>query len=115
MKYAITTPVDLSYVWTATLVDTKPFVYGSTCKDNKDNGKTYTAKNGGKYVIECATDHYGGDFGALDTETFDACMDACDAKTGCIDVSFTAGRCYLKDRLEPARSNSNVWTGRKTS
>lgn len=41
-------------------------------------------------------------------------MDLCDATTGCIDVSYSSGRCYMKNTLNSASTASLVWTGRKT-
>lgn len=101
-------------MWTAVRVDAQPFVYGITCENNKDDTKTYKAKNGGSYTIACGIDHWGGDLSSVQTSTFEACMDACDATTGCIDVSYSSGSCYMKNVLNTASSASWVWTGRKS-
>lgn len=114
LKYAITsTPIDRSYVWSAYLVGTQPYVYGTTCENNRDDGKTYVASDGGVFDIQCGVDYFGGDLSALTTPTFDSCMDTCDATSGCINVSYTSGRCYLKNELKPAQPNVYVWTSRK--
>lgn len=114
LKYAVVTAVDTAQVWTAVRVDAQPFVYGLTCDNNKDDQKTYTAKNGGSYTVKCGVDYWGGDLSSVQTATFEACMDACDATSGCIDVSYSSGTCYMKSVLNTASTASWVWTGVKT-
>ncbi|KAF3044328.1 hypothetical protein E8E12_008185 [Didymella heteroderae] len=112
--HTVVTANDAAQVWTAVRVDAQPFVYGLTCENNKDDNKTYKAKNGGSYNIECGVDYWGGDLSSMQTSTFEACMDACDAATGCIDVSYSSGTCYKKSVLNTASSAAWVWTGRKS-
>ncbi|KAJ8116343.1 hypothetical protein OPT61_g2196 [Boeremia exigua] len=114
LKYAVVTASDSPQVWTAVRADAQPFVYGLTCDGNKDDKKVYAAKSGGSYTVECGVDYWGGDLSSVQTATFEACMDACDATTGCIDVSFSSGTCYMKNTLNSASPASWVWTGRKT-
>lgn len=92
----------------------QPFVYGLTCDNNKDDQKTYTAKNGGSYTVQCGVDYWGGDLSSVQTSTFEGCMDACDTTTGCIDVSYSSGTCYMKNALNTASTASWVWTGLKS-
>jgi hypothetical protein len=102
-------------VWTAVRVDAQPFVYGLTCDNNKDDKKTYNVKNGGSYTVECGVDYWGGDLSSAQTSTFEACMDTCDTTTGCLDVSYSSGTCYMKSVLNTASTASWVWTGRKVT
>lgn len=114
LKHTVGTANDAAQVWTAVRVDAQPFVYGLTCENNKDDKKNYKAKSGGSYTVECGVDYWGGDLSSLQTSTFEACMDACDAATGCIDVSYSSGTCYMKSVLNTASTASWVWTGRKS-
>ena len=123
MKHTISTLIDAGHVWTAERVDaqapvvTEPLVKDVelSCLNPEDNGKTYTAKNGGQYKVECGLDYAGGDLQRVDAETtFQSCMDACDATTGCIDVSWVWGSCYMKSELTATPAQlSHVWTGRR--
>ncbi|KAJ8111750.1 hypothetical protein OPT61_g5729 [Boeremia exigua] len=112
LKHTATSAMDAAQVWTATLLNAQPYIPGLSCDNNKDDGKTYTGKNGGSYTIVCGTDYFGGDLSSLQTSTFEACMDACDSTKGCIDVSYTSGTCYMKNQLTTASTASWVWTGR---
>lgn len=112
LKHTATTAMDSAQVWTATLVNAQPYAPGLSCDNNKDDKKTYKAKNGGSYTIMCSTDYFGGDLSSLQTSTFEACMDACDSTKGCIDVSYSSGTCYMKNQLNTASVASWVWTGR---
>jgi predicted heme/steroid binding protein len=110
LKNEVNTATELSHVWTGRQIKVDEL----TCVNGESNGKTYTAKNGGKYQVECGIDYAGGDLHTVDsTTTFQTCMDACDATTGCIDVSWVTGSCYLKNVLNPALELSHVWTGRR--
>lgn len=88
-----------------------------SCTNNASDGTTYKAANGGSYTIRCATDHYGGDIGSQSTTSFSACVDACDATSGCVDVSYLGGsgtNCWLKGSpLATAYTNANVATAEK--
>ncbi|KAJ8111422.1 hypothetical protein OPT61_g5977 [Boeremia exigua] len=112
LKQSTSSLVSAPQVWTAQLVITKTKL---SCSDSKDNGKSYTGKNGGLYTVECGLDHYGGDFAFVDGTTFESCMDACDATTGCVDVSWVYGACYLKNTVNSGMTASQVWTGRLVS
>jgi hypothetical protein len=114
LKHTVVTANDAAQVWTAIRVNAQPFVYGLTCDNNKDDQKTYKAKTGGSYTVECGVDYWGGDLSSVQTSTFEACMDACDAATGCVDVSYSSGTCYMKNVLNTASTASWVWTGRKS-
>jgi hypothetical protein len=112
LKHTITTSMDAAQVWTATLVGAQPASQGLSCDNKKDDGKTYTVKDGRSYIIECGVDHFGGDLTAVDSATFESCMDVCDSTTGCLDVSWVSGSCYMKNTLTTASQSQNVWTGR---
>lgn len=112
LKHTAITAMDAAQVWTATLINAQPYVPALSCDNNKDDGKTYTAKNGGSYMIMCSTDYFGGDLSSLQTSNFEACMDTCDSTKGCIDVSYSSGTCYMKNQLNTASAASWVWTGR---
>lgn len=119
--------MEAGHVWTAEMIDptasTTPAIpTGSsvaekelTCIDNKDDQQSYTATNGGTYIVECGVDYWGGDLQAVDSPTFAACMDACDSIDSCVDVSYVWGRCYLKSSATSSSPAGHVWTGRKTS
>jgi predicted heme/steroid binding protein len=110
LKNEVNTASELSHVWTGRQIKVDEL----TCVDGESNGKTYTAKNGGKYQVECGIDYAGGDLLTVDSmTTFQTCMDACDATTGCIDVSWVTGSCYLKNELTTALELSHVSTGRR--
>lgn len=76
------------------------------------NGLTFTAKSGAQFVIECNTDHSGGDLTSLSASTLNECINACDANSACVDVSLSGNACYLKKSVGPAVSNG-VWGARK--
>ena len=49
-------------------------------------------------------------------QSFEQCVNNCDATENCIDVSFVPpNACYKKDRLTKATDNESVWTARKQS
>ncbi|KAH6629129.1 hypothetical protein C7974DRAFT_181793 [Boeremia exigua] len=129
LKRSKLTLADAGHVWTAELIDLTPTASTSstvptssanpgkdlTCQEGKDDKKPYTAVNGGKYIVECGVDYFGNDLTAVDSSSFAACMDACDATDGCVDVSYVWGRCYLKASVTSSSPAGHVWTGRKTS
>jgi hypothetical protein len=86
-----------------------------TCADGKDDKKSYTAANGGSFIIECGVDYGGNDLSAVDSASFTACMDTCDSTAGCVDVSYVWGRCYMKSAAETSSAAGYVWTGRRTT
>lgn len=121
LKNAKSSLIDAGHVWTAELSDsakpvsTAPAISELSCLDSKDDKKSYTAANGGIYVIECGVDYVGNDLNAVDSSSFNACMDACDTTTGCVDVSYVWGRCYLKSTITSSSPVGHVWTGRRPS
>lgn len=44
--------------------------------------------------------------------SFSNCIDACANRTGCVDVSYVSGTCYLKSQVNAANLNSNIWGAR---
>jgi hypothetical protein len=72
-----------------------------SCKYIAVNGTdTYTDSNNVQYMIQCHTDHNGGDIGNVGAKDFVGCMDACDKTDKCIAFSWVGGNgpgtCYLK-------------------
>ena len=65
--------------------------------------KTYTNGDNIQYIIECDTDHNGGDIGTVGTKDFVGCMYACNKKDMCIAFSWVGGNgpgtCYLKGTI----------------
>lgn len=87
-----------------------------SCTNNASNGTVYKATNGGSYTVRCQTDRYGGDIGFRTTTSLATCVDACDATSGCVDVSFVGGtpNCWLKGApLAVAYANPNVTSAEK--
>jgi hypothetical protein len=86
------------------------------------NGQTYTDSCGAKYVIECDTDHAGGDLSGITApyvESLEACIAICSANSACKDVSWILGSpkgaCYQKGSVGSTESNVGIWTGRQIS
>ncbi|TLD20146.1 hypothetical protein E2P81_ATG09216 [Venturia nashicola] len=84
-----------------------------TCTNNASNGTIYQASNGGTYQILCSLDSYGGDISGAPSPSLSACMDTCDKTTGCIDISYTSGTCWLKSSLSNFYANTNVISAKK--
>ncbi|KAJ9622425.1 hypothetical protein H2203_006645 [Taxawa tesnikishii (nom. ined.)] len=80
-----------------------------SCVGNTSNGTTYQAGTA-SYTILCGVDYAGGDMGVVTTSTFEQCIQTCHSATGCVDVSYVAGQCYLKNTLTTPVPNANVWT-----
>ncbi|KFY85691.1 hypothetical protein V500_08192 [Pseudogymnoascus sp. VKM F-4518 (FW-2643)] len=116
MKSKLQTQVDAANIWTARKLTSggTPVAEPLTCDAKKDDAVIYQGSNGGKYKVICGTDYEGGNSGGpLTGVSFEACMDACDSANDCVDVSFIAGTCYLKNQLMPAQVQPLVWTGLK--
>ncbi|TRX89954.1 hypothetical protein FHL15_009226 [Xylaria flabelliformis] len=63
------------------------------------DGKTYTASNGEEFLLQCGTDHAGGDIGSLGVGSYQECLEACAARDGCIALAHIGGACYLKGSI----------------
>ncbi|KKY22443.1 putative copper radical oxidase [Diplodia seriata] len=89
----------------------------STISCPGSDGKTFDAPRGQKFLIECGTDHQGGDMGAPTYPgSFAACMSQCDSTDGCVDVSYVSnGPCYLKRTLGASLANSAIWGAKLAS
>jgi len=87
----------------------------ATCGGYDDASTLIASTN--SFDILCGIDYYGGDLagGALYDQSFDDCINACDAKEACVDVSDVpvARTCYLKGMLNPQKTDGGVWTARK--
>lgn len=108
----------ISSTTTTSAVSTTPSAVSLSCTNNASNGTTYKAANGGSYLIRCQIDHYGGDIGSRTTTSLSDCADACDATSGCVDISYVSGspNCWLKGSpLAAAYSNANVATAEKVA
>ncbi|KAH6633380.1 hypothetical protein C7974DRAFT_170427 [Boeremia exigua] len=82
-----------------------------TCQDKASDGVKYTSKKG-NFLIECGVDHYGGDMGSSNAETFAACIEDCAATDGCVDVSYVYGTCYKKNALNEGGAAGHVWSAK---
>ncbi|KAI7215174.1 hypothetical protein KC343_g9835 [Hortaea werneckii] len=72
----------------------------------------FTDANNQTYIVECGTDHVGGDLTSVSSPCFGDCFSFCDKTTGCVGFAYVggngAGTCYLKSSIVPANSNPNV-------
>lgn len=115
LKNRIDQPLERDWVWTAKQVTAAQSAGASTrltCVDKKSDKTTYTSSTGATFEILCGVDYAGGDVGATSTATFEACIDACAATAGCIDVSYAGEACYMKNKLEAAQNRDWVWTAK---
>ncbi|EKG18629.1 Apple [Macrophomina phaseolina MS6] len=124
-KNTLNDAVSLAHVWTAKLIPSDTDASSSTITSAAttaaaaatdtpircpaSNGTTAGMSTGGTYEILCAIDYAGGDFKALDTPTFEECLQACDKNAGCVALSYVAPSCYLKSELLTPVSVSYVW------
>ncbi|KAI0203467.1 WSC domain-containing protein [Astrocystis sublimbata] len=63
------------------------------------DGKTYTASSGEEFLLQCGTDHAGGDIGALGLGSYQECLEACARRDGCVALAHIGGACYLKGSI----------------
>jgi hypothetical protein len=73
------------------------------------NGLLVTEASGARFTIECSVDHYGGDMGAQQTDTFAACLSLCDSTRGCHAVAYAGKTCYMKSDIKEGVANDHVW------
>ncbi|KAK8208030.1 hypothetical protein M8818_004068 [Zalaria obscura] len=71
-------------------------------------GVIFNILDGATFQIECGIDHSGGDMGMVYVNTFEACINACDNTTGCVDVSLSGQACYEKKTLGAAVGNAGI-------
>lgn len=82
--------------------------------DERASGSTFTYKTlEGIYDITCGADYPGGDIKFLWTDSFNACVAACDEENGCLTVAFRSGACYLKNQLTVSSSDAGIWAAKK--
>jgi hypothetical protein len=88
---------------------------------NWSDGTYYTDPMTGKdFYIECYIDRFGGDDfnlpGYSDQTTFLDCISFCANATGdaCVDISWVHGPCFLKEQLNSATIDYNVWGAKST-
>ena len=74
------------------------------------NGTTYTAPNGGTYVILCASIFAEESYSIIPSLSLRACINAClgELDQECVGVSFGLGLCYLKSTFETMKSDSEL-------
>ncbi|KAI6793457.1 hypothetical protein KC361_g6163 [Hortaea werneckii] len=86
-----------------------PSATGSSCASYTS---PFTDANNQTYIVECGTDHVGGDLTSVSSPSFGDCFSFCDKTTGCVGFAYVggsgAGTCYLKSSIVPANSNPNV-------
>lgn len=73
-----------------------------TCVDKASDKATHTTPSGAVFQILCGLDCSGPDLSASETTTFEGCIDACGATSGCADVSYVGQACYMKGNVESA-------------
>ncbi|KAK1764282.1 kelch domain-containing protein [Phialemonium atrogriseum] len=112
LKDRITSANAAAGIWTGRKTSTKPSNPPLSCENGQNNGTIFTTPAGNEYDILCQVDYGGGDLRMVPVSNFEACLDACDAEPACVDVSFSGGACYMKDRLNSPSSSPWVWTGR---
>ncbi|KAI5363831.1 putative quinoprotein alcohol dehydrogenase-like superfamily [Septoria linicola] len=76
------------------------------------DGQTYVS-NQKVWLVECGKDYPGNDIKAVSIKDNDlnACIDACAATTGCVNVALSGAACYLKKALGNPVKNG-VWGAR---
>ncbi|OJD35908.1 apple protein [Diplodia corticola] len=86
-----------------------------SCWDKASDGQVFQATNA-QWDIVCGSDYAGGDMGTSWVNSFEECIQDCDATTDCVDVSFVwPNACYKKNVLGTASAVDSVWTARKKS
>ena len=84
-----------------------------TCVDKASDKTVYTTAHGTVFQVLCGVDYAGGDIAAKDTDTFEACILACEGTAGCIDVSYVGSTCYMKSQLGDAITDRDwIWTAK---
>jgi hypothetical protein len=78
------------------------------------NMTQFTSSAGSVYLIECDVNHALGNLPApngLHQDTFTGCIDACDARLGCVDLSWVSGggACYLKASVGTASHQTGTY------
>ena len=112
-RLTTTTPSRPEWVWTA-----KKVVVGGnaaaalTCEGGASDHTTYSAPSGKTFQVLCGIDYAGDDMAGVQTNSFSDCIDACDSASGCVDVSYVNGACYLKKTTREAVERGHVWTAK---
>ncbi|KAH7382609.1 hypothetical protein DE146DRAFT_740207 [Phaeosphaeria sp. MPI-PUGE-AT-0046c] len=71
------------------------------CDLASTDGCHFTTSNK-TYVARCETDLYGSDLENLETLSLTACVKKCAKNSNCKSVSWSSGRCYLKNAIPDA-------------
>lgn len=71
------------------------------CSKASTDGCHFTTGNQ-TFVARCETDLYGSDFENIETLSLTACVKKCAKKSTCKSVSWSSGRCYLKNGIPDA-------------
>ena len=113
MKRAVNGLVVSPNAWSATrLQNSTSASLELSCFHEKTNGTVFETAQGNYYEILCNMDIPGGDFAAVQTDTFEECLNKCDTSFGCIDVAYVAPSCYLKKTEATPVKAQNVWGAR---
>ena len=109
LKNRIETPFERDWVWTAKQITPASGATPKlTCEGNASNGAIYKAATD-NFEITCGLDYAGGDLLGVGTDSFEKCIDACDAHAECVNVAYVQGACYLKKDQMPAVHSDAVW------
>ncbi|XTI84909.1 hypothetical protein V2W45_1179653, partial [Cenococcum geophilum] len=66
------------------------------------NGTISTAYPLPSFIVDCGTDHAGGDLQGYTNLTFTQCVNTCSTNPARIDLTFaTSAGCYLKHAIGP--------------
>ncbi|GAB1319992.1 hypothetical protein MFIFM68171_10202 [Madurella fahalii] len=112
MKNKLGEAAERDWVWTAKVVE--PGTGGAnedpslSCEDNKSDGEIFEATVD-SFEVTCGKDYAGGDLLGLSTASFEECIEACDARSDCLNVAYVNGGCYLKGEQKAAVDNAAVW------
>ncbi|GME38091.1 hypothetical protein GTA08_BOTSDO10064 [Neofusicoccum parvum] len=103
---------DTSSTSSSTPASTTPTTLSCPSSDTK----SYQAKDGSTFTVECFIDHLAGDIGMSYQSSLDSCIDSCASTEGCVDIAWipgSPGPCYLKGEVGTKISNQGVWGAMK--
>ncbi|THV95926.1 hypothetical protein D6D27_02961 [Aureobasidium pullulans] len=83
-----------------------PSTSGNLCPSY--NFTTYADTEDNNWQILCGFDTSPSSFGVVDVSSFALCLEACNAKDGCVSVSYFGTACYFKKGFENSTPSKNV-------
>ncbi|KAK3622528.1 hypothetical protein LTR56_022157 [Elasticomyces elasticus] len=96
------------------VADSSTALANITCPEA--NQTSYTTTNGQSYLVQCSTDHRGGNLRMVDVHTAEfwlpACIEACGSDSACVDVTLSGSACYLKDSSEDGNPAEGISSAR---